>query len=181
MIEADRQDFVAALRCVFETYSKPLPTKPITEMWWKTLMPFPAEVIADAFEQHIGASGYVPVPSDIRALCIQARKHQVDESAARLTYTPERDSELVERGLETLRAIVTPLTNRPGVEWAFKLLDRGTSASGAPLTDEVARAAGDAVLSAAGRQLIEGVRDDDLRRRYRAIYRAVEKQRREAP
>jgi hypothetical protein len=179
MIEADRQDFVAALRSVFETYSKPLPTKPVAELWWRTLLPFPPDVIADAFEQHIGASGYAPVPSDIRALCIQARKHQVDERAARLTYTPERDAELVERGLDTLRAIVAPLTNKPGVEWAFKLLDRGTSASGAPLSNEIARVAGDAVLSGAGRALIDGIRDDELRRRYRAIYRNAQRQRTE--
>jgi len=71
------------------------------------------------------------------------------------------------------------LTNKPGVEWAFKLLDRGTSASGAPLSNEIARVAGDAVLSGAGRALIDGIRDDELRRRYRAIYRNAQRQRAE--
>ncbi|RBB38881.1 hypothetical protein DPV79_15995 [Burkholderia reimsis] len=181
MTEADRPSFVAALRSVFETYSKPLPTQPVAELWWRTLTPFPPEAIADAFQVHIDASGYAPVPSEIRALCIQSRKHLTEAHAAQLTYNPQQNAEQVEKNLAALRAVVEPIRTKPGVEWAFKLLDRGTSASGHRLTPEVLRVAADSILSAAGRQLIDSIRDDELRRRYRAIYRTLEQQRRTVP
>ncbi|KVT60626.1 hypothetical protein WK55_09785 [Burkholderia ubonensis] len=136
-------------------------------------------MIADAFEQHIGASTYAPLPAEIRTLCVQLRRHQVDADTMRLGYTPKADAEIASQNLAQLRELTRLLGKScAGVAWAFVLLDRGTSRSGEPLTSEVLRIAGDTVLSSAGRHLIDSVRDDALRARYEAIYRAVVAQRR---
>ncbi|KWO52942.1 hypothetical protein WM28_10700 [Burkholderia ubonensis] len=179
MHEAERLDFGAALHAVFEVYGKGLPDTRVIEHWWRALAPFPPEVIADAFEQHIGASTYAPLPAEIRTLCMQLRRHQVGADTMRLAYTPKADAEIASQNLAQLRELTRTLGKScAGVAWAFVLLDRGTSRSGEPLTSEVLRVAGDAVLSSAGRHLIDSVRDDALRARYEAIYRAVVAQRR---
>ena len=178
MNREDRPKFGEALRQVFAVYGKPLPNAEVLEHWWKTLLPFPPNVIADAFEGHIANSSYAPVPAEIRAQCVQARKQQADASAMRLTYSPRADDEIAHANLARLREIVAPLSKprTPTAEWAFTLLLRGTSCSDLPLTPEVLRVAGDAVLSFEGQREIAHATGEQ-RAEYAALARAIAQKR----
>ncbi|WP_063801354.1 hypothetical protein [Burkholderia ubonensis] len=126
---------------------------------------------------------FPPSLPEFYGLCKQMRLHEMPRHEA-LTDQTKADPAVVEANLERMREIIAPLLQPREItaEWAYKLLIRGESRSGKPLTHEVIRCATDAITSSAGRRVIENCLDPQLREEYRAIrdsvvesYRAVGK------
>jgi hypothetical protein len=104
---------------------------------------------------------YPPSLPEFYALCKQTRLHEAPRQES-LTDQTRADPRVVAENMALIRPMIAKILNRkPSAEWAFKLLARGTSASGLPLTHEVRRCATDAVLSSAGRLFMETASEED--------------------
>lgn len=81
------------------------------------------------------------------------------------------DPNEVQANLKRMREALAPLAHRaePNAEWAYRLLMRAQSDSGAALSYEVVRCASDAISSSAGRKVIEECIDPALRAEYETI------------
>lgn len=115
---------------------------------------------------------FPPTLPEFYALCKQARLIEAScEGPLQLTDQTRAAPEIVEGNLARMREILAPLSlpKEPTAEWAYKLLIRGTSASGRPLTSEVIRCATDAISSGAGSRVIENCGDAKLRETYETI------------
>ncbi|WP_226377144.1 hypothetical protein [Burkholderia savannae] len=114
-----------------------------------------------------------PTLPEFVALCRQARSEQSASTTQRLADERPADRATVEANLGAIRRVQERVMRRePTAEWAFKLLMRGKSASGAALPSEVVRCARDAIVSSAGFKVIGACQQPELRREYETI-RAV--------
>ncbi|MBU9404031.1 hypothetical protein KTE13_30300, partial [Burkholderia multivorans] len=115
-----------------------------------------------------------PTLPEFVALCRQARFEQAASSAPQLTDQKRADRATVESNLGTIRRVQQRSMRRePTAEWAFKLLMRGKSASGAALPSEVVRCARDAIVSSAGAKVVNVCQNGEQRREYQAIRAAA--------
>lgn len=115
-----------------------------------------------------------PTLPEFVALCRQARAEQLAASAPRLADEKRADQITVDANLGRIREAQQRLQRKePTAEWAFRLLMRAQSVSGAGLPAEVVRCARDAVTSSAGTKTIEGCSNPDLRHEYQTIRRAA--------
>ncbi|MBR8228073.1 hypothetical protein KDX05_07075 [Burkholderia vietnamiensis] len=111
-----------------------------------------------------------PTLPEFVSLCRQARSEQAASTTPRLADERPADRATVEANLGAIRRVQERVMRRePTAEWAFKLLMRGKSASGAALPSEVVRCARDAIVSSAGFKVIGACRSPELRREYQAI------------
>ncbi|WP_131754085.1 hypothetical protein [Burkholderia vietnamiensis] len=115
-----------------------------------------------------------PTLPEFVALCRQARSEQAASTAPRLADERPADRATVEANLGAIRRVQERVMRRePTAEWAFKLLMRGKSASGAALPSEVVRCARDAIVSSAGFKVIGACQSPELRREYQTIRAAA--------
>ncbi|MDN7658462.1 hypothetical protein [Burkholderia cenocepacia] len=115
-----------------------------------------------------------PTLPEFVSLCRQARSEQAASTTPRLTDERPADRATVEANLGAIRRVQERVMRRePTAEWAFKLLMRGKSASGAALPSEVVRCARDAIASSAGFKVIGACQSPELRREYEAIRSAA--------
>lgn len=87
-----------------------------------------------------------PTLPQLMAHCRAARVQQTD--AAQLTDQRRADATQQAGNMQRLRAALAPLQDSPrraGSAWAWRILERGKSASGLPLPSEVVRCAEDAI------------------------------------
>ncbi|MDR8915815.1 hypothetical protein [Burkholderia multivorans] len=111
-----------------------------------------------------------PTLPEFVALCRQARSEQAASTTPRLADERPADRATVEANLGAIRRVQDRVMRRePTAEWAFKLLMRGKSASGAALPSEVVRCARDAIASSAGFKVIGACQQPELRREYQTI------------
>ncbi len=111
-----------------------------------------------------------PTLPEFVSLCRQARSEQAASTTPRLADERPADRATVEANLGAIRRVQERVMRRePTAEWAFKLLMRGKSASGAALPSEVVRCARDAIVSSAGFKVIGACQSDELRREYQTI------------
>ncbi|MBR8279772.1 hypothetical protein [Burkholderia vietnamiensis] len=115
-----------------------------------------------------------PTLPEFVALCRQARSEQAASTTPRLADERPADRATVEANLGAIRRVQERVMRRePTAEWAFKLLMRGRSASGAALPSEVVRCARDAIVSSAGFKVIGACQSPELRREYETIRAAA--------
>ncbi|HDR9081264.1 TPA: hypothetical protein QDA98_003874 [Burkholderia vietnamiensis] len=111
-----------------------------------------------------------PTLPEFVSLCRQARSEQAASTTPRLADERPADRATVEANLGAIRRAQERVMRRePTAEWAFKLLMRGKSASGAALPSEVVRCARDAIVSSAGFKVIGACQSVELRREYQTI------------
>lgn len=111
-----------------------------------------------------------PTLPEFVSLCRQARSEQAASTTLRLADERPADRATVEANLGAIRRVQERVMRRePTAEWAFKLLMRGKSASGAALPSEVVRCARDAIVSSAGFKVIGACQSPELRREYQTI------------
>ncbi|MCO8325933.1 hypothetical protein ABEG10_23290 [Burkholderia cenocepacia] len=111
-----------------------------------------------------------PTLPEFVSLCRQARSEQAASTTPRLADERPADRATVEANLGAIRRVQERVMRRePTAEWAFKLLMRGKSASGAALPSEVVRCARDAIVSSAGFKVIGACQQPELRREYQTI------------
>ncbi|WP_244096418.1 hypothetical protein [Burkholderia dolosa] len=124
-----------------------------------------------AGRENLAALAKPPTLPEFMALCRQARAEQAAHTAPQLTHEKRADQATVEANLSRMREVQRPLAvARPvTAEWAYKVLIRGASASGKPLTSGVLRCITDAITSPAGRRVVEECGDAALREEYRTI------------
>ncbi|AOJ10356.1 hypothetical protein [Burkholderia mayonis] len=117
---------------------------------------------------------FPPSLPEFYGLCKQMRLHEMPRAEA-LTDQTRASPEVVEANLRRMREVIAPLMRPREItaEWPYKLLMRGTSRSGLPLTHEVVRCATDAISSPAGRRVVENCTDPELRESYRIIREAI--------
>lgn len=115
-----------------------------------------------------------PTLPEFVAHCKQQRAEQAAAVAPRLTGEKRADQATVDANMGRIRAASASLmTKEPTAEWAFKLIIRGTSASGLPLPFAVAKCATDAITSSAGRRVVDNCVDPELKRRYAELRQKV--------
>ncbi|MEB2544299.1 hypothetical protein [Burkholderia cenocepacia] len=115
-----------------------------------------------------------PTLPEFVSLCRQARSEQAASTTPRLADERPADRATVEANLGAIRRVQERVMRRePTAEWAFKLLMRGKSASGAALPSEVVRCARDAIVSSAGFKVIGTCQQPELRREYETIRAAA--------
>lgn len=115
-----------------------------------------------------------PTLPEFVALCRQARSEQAASTVHRIGYGPKADEATVSAHLGKMRPAITSMLNRePTAEWAFKLILRGSSSDGAPLTAGVSKCATDAITSPAGRRVVEDCIDAELKQQYAEIRETV--------
>ncbi|MBU9604436.1 hypothetical protein [Burkholderia multivorans] len=115
-----------------------------------------------------------PTLPEFVALCRQARSEQAASTAPRIADERPADRATVEANLGAIRRVQERVMRRePTAEWAFKLLMRGKSASGAALPSEVVRCARDAIVSSAGAKVVNVCQNAEQRREYQAIREAA--------
>lgn len=115
---------------------------------------------------------FPPTLPEFFALCKQSRLMEAaSEAPLQLTDDTRASAEVVEANLARMHQILAPLRvpKEPTAEWAYKLLIRGTSASGKPLPFEVIRCASDAISSGAGKRVVDDCDDPDLKETYNEI------------
>lgn len=102
-----------------------------------------------------------PTLPQFMAHCRQARREAVSNEP-KLTDQTRASPETVSSNTERMRRITRTLTEpkEPTAEWAFKLMKRGCSRSGLPLTYEVRRVAVGAIRSGAGRKFMHNASDE---------------------
>ncbi|KVP59321.1 hypothetical protein WJ91_12665 [Burkholderia ubonensis] len=124
-----------------------------------------------AGRENLAALAKPPTLPEFMAHCRQARTEQVAHSAPQLADERRADQATVEANLSRMREAQRPLLQARAVtaEWAYRVLIRGASASGKPLTSGVMRCITDAITSPAGRSVIEECADPTLREEYRVI------------
>ncbi|MCA7962518.1 hypothetical protein LGM54_06070 [Burkholderia cenocepacia] len=115
-----------------------------------------------------------PTLPEFVSLCRQARSEQAASTTPRLADERPADRATVEANLGAIRRVQERVMRRePTAEWAFKLLMRGKSASGAALPSEVVRCARDAIVSSAGGKVVNVCQNAEQRREYQAIREAA--------
>ncbi|PRE20314.1 hypothetical protein [Burkholderia multivorans] len=111
-----------------------------------------------------------PTLPEFVALCRQARSEQMASAVPRLADERPADRATVEANLGAIRKVQQRVMRRePTAEWAFKLLLRGKSASGAALPSEVVRCARDAIVSSAGAKVIATCSNPEILREYQIV------------
>lgn len=117
---------------------------------------------------------FPPSLPEFYGLCKQMRLHEAPPNET-LTDQTRASPDVVEANLRRMREILAPLSKpkEETAEWAFKMLMRGTTQSGAALPVGVINSASDAISSTAGRMVIERCIDPDLAESYRSIREAV--------
>ncbi|MEM5294222.1 hypothetical protein VSR82_07750 [Burkholderia sp. JPY481] len=105
---------------------------------------------------------FPPSLPEFYGLCKQMRLVELPKAQA-VTDQTKADAATVESNLERMRRINSAFTQakEPTAEWAFRLLIRGATASGGKLGYEAVRCAYDAVVSSAGRRVVENCADED--------------------
>lgn len=92
-----------------------------------------------------------PMPPTLPQFIAHCRQARRDEAASSPALTDQRrsDANVYAAGMANVRnAAKTLAAKRPsGVAWAHRLLERGTSASGSALPDEVIRCAREAIAN----------------------------------
>jgi hypothetical protein len=115
-----------------------------------------------------------PTLPEFVALCKQARQEQASATAPQLTNEKRADQATVDENLGRIRQFGNRIMAKtPTAEWAYTLVIRGKSASGAPLPFEVLRCATDAITSQAGRLVVENCIDPELKQQYADIRQTV--------
>jgi len=113
---------------------------------------------------------FPPTLPEFFGLCKQTRLYESASHTLRLESGGQSTPSVVDAHIAQIGPLLKRLTNpEPTAEWAFKLLRRGMSLSGLPLTYEVRRCATDAMLSSAGRKVLENCADED-REEYTNLY-----------
>ncbi|WP_186019915.1 hypothetical protein [Burkholderia gladioli] len=112
-----------------------------------------------------------PTCPEFLAHARSCRAVEAASTSPQLTHEPRASAETVESNLERMRQVQKPLAQQAPVtaEWAYKLLIRGASQSGRPLTAGVLRCVTDAITSPAGRRVIEECPNQALAEEYRVI------------
>jgi hypothetical protein len=115
-----------------------------------------------------------PTLPEFMAHCRRARIEAVASEAPQLEHCPSITPEQAAANIELLNRTLAGM-RRPGpsAEWAFRLILRGTSASGKPLPYYVARCATDAITSSAGKLVVDECQDEALKAEYAAIRQTV--------
>lgn len=115
-----------------------------------------------------------PTLPEFMAHCRRARVEAVAAEQPQLEHMPSITPEQAAANIDLLnRTLATMRRPGPSAEWAFRLILRGTSASGKPLPFAVARCATDAITSSAGRLVVEECQDEVLQAEYAAIRQTV--------
>ncbi|VWD20570.1 hypothetical protein [Burkholderia contaminans] len=115
-----------------------------------------------------------PTLPEFVALCRQARSEQAASAAPRLAFEPKATEATVHANLGQIRPSIDRIMRRePTAEWAFKLVIRGTSLSGKPLTPSVTKCATDAITSPAGARVVDNCIDPELKQQYAEIRQTV--------
>jgi hypothetical protein len=115
-----------------------------------------------------------PTLPEFVAHCKQRRAEQAASSTPRLADEKRADQATVDENLGRIRQFGNRvMANTPTAEWAYTLVMRGKSASGAAFPFEVLRCATDAITSQAGRLVIDNCIDPELKRQYADIRQAV--------
>jgi hypothetical protein len=117
---------------------------------------------------------FPPSLPEFYALCKQMRLIEQPKTDL-LTDQTRADAATVEANMRRMREAIAPLMKPREItaEWAYKVLMRGESRSGKPLTAEVVRCCSDAISSSAGRRVVEDCTDPELRESYRTIREAI--------
>lgn len=117
---------------------------------------------------------FPPSLPEFHGLCKQMRLVESQQHFA-LTDQTRASPDTVAENMRRMREAIAPLLRPREItaEWAYKVLMRGSSRSGKPLTYEVVRCCSDAISSTAGRMVIENCTDPELRESYRSIREAV--------
>lgn len=64
------REFATLLIEVYAMYGKPMPDAPVIGAWWKSLAPFPQNIVAQAFSAYaLERPDFAPVPNSIAARC----------------------------------------------------------------------------------------------------------------
>ncbi|MBR8169004.1 hypothetical protein KDX27_14890 [Burkholderia cenocepacia] len=148
-------------------------TAEVKRVWGVELAKLSADQMR-AGRENLTALSKPPTLPEFVGFCRQARSEQAASTAPQLTDQKPADRATVEANLGTIRrAQERVLRREPTAEWAFKLLMRGKSASGAALPSEVVRCARDAIVSSAGFKVIGTCQQPELRREYETIRAAA--------
>lgn len=117
---------------------------------------------------------FPPSLPEFYGLCKQMRLHEIPP-ASQLTDQTRASPEVVEANLRRMREILAPLSKpkEETAEWAFKVLMRNATQSGAALPVGVVSSASDAISSTAGRMVVENCIDPEIKESYRSIREAV--------
>lgn len=113
---------------------------------------------------------FPPSLPDFYALCKMRRLVEAASQPALSDFT-RADPNEVQANLKRMREALAPLAfpKEPNAEWAYRLLMRAKSDSGAALSYEVIRCASDAISSKAGRKVVEDCIDAELKTEYETI------------
>lgn len=116
---------------------------------------------------------FPPSLPEFYALCKARRFIEAATQGALLPDQTQADPERVEQNLVAMRRVSAAFrqAKEPSAEWAFRLLLRGATASGAALASEPVRIAYDAICSSAGRRAMENASAED-REAFTELYRA---------
>lgn len=115
-----------------------------------------------------------PTLPEFMAHCRRARLEAVASETTKLEHNPSVTPEKAEEGMRKIRTAATRIAKRVlTAEWAFKLLMRGKTESGRPIPFEVVRCASDAISSPAGKEVVDGCIDADLKAEYRTIRQTI--------
>ncbi|WP_342704253.1 hypothetical protein OHZ10_08055 [Burkholderia arboris] len=144
-------------------------TAEVKRVWGVELAKLSADQMR-AGRENLTALPKPPTLPEFVGFCRQARSEQAASTAPQITDQKPADRATVEANLGTIRrAQERVLRREPTAEWAFKLLMRGKSVSGAALPSEVVRCARDAIASSAGFKVIGACQQPELRREYQTI------------
>ena len=116
---------------------------------------------------------YPPSLPEFYALCKARRFAEAATQSALLTDQTKADPSNVEKNLAGMRRIASAFkqAKEPSAEWAFRLLQRGATASGGELSSSAVKCAYDAICSSAGRLAVENASDED-RETFEELYRS---------
>lgn len=116
---------------------------------------------------------FPPSLPEFYALCKARRFVEAATQSALLPDQTKADPTNVEKNLSGMRRIAAAFkqAKEPSAEWAFRLLQRGSSASGGSLSSSAVKCAYDAICSSAGRRAVENASEED-RETFTELYRS---------
>ncbi|TDV06042.1 hypothetical protein [Paraburkholderia caballeronis] len=116
---------------------------------------------------------FPPNLPEFYALCKARRLVEAATETVKLNDQTRADPERVEQCLAGMRRVSAAFTQakEPTAEWAFRLLIRGGTPSGALLSASVVKCAYDAICSSAGRRAVENASGED-RETFSDLYRS---------
>lgn len=127
-----------------------------------------------AGSDNIAALLKAPTCPEFIAHCKQSRVESAAQEQPQLEHMPAITPEQAAENMTLLNRTLARMQQAPAsAEWAFRLILRGTSASGKPLPFAVAKCATDAITSSAGRAVVEECSDPDLKTQYAEIRQTV--------